>query len=61
MIFILTSAVYSARFQPDYIHINIEKIPPHTKIGTAKYSVELDKLIDLDIDDLILEDYGVKK
>ena len=58
---ILTNAVYSARFQPDYVRINIEQIPPHTKIGTAKYSVESDTISNINIDDLILEDYGVKK
>lgn len=58
---ILTSAVYSARFNPDYSHINLEKIPPHTDLGYAKYDDKLESVIKIDIRDSILEDYGVKK
>jgi len=58
---IITGAVYSARQQPDYIHINIEEIPPNTEIGKVKYQTNLDKIIELHIYDSILEEYGVEK
>lgn len=57
----LTDAVYSALCHPDYVQININAIPPNTKIGTAKYDKDADSVIELSIDELILEDYGVEK
>lgn len=56
----LTHVVYVARKQLDYIHINLEKIPPNTEIGKAKYDDALERVIHLDIYDSILEEYGVK-
>lgn len=57
---ILTDAVYSARFQPEYVQINIEQIPPNETIGDAKYKKDTNEIKELYINPFILEKYGVK-
>lgn len=56
----LTDAVYSAKFYREWVQIDIERIPPNTKIGSATYDEESGKISSLLIREEILEEFGHK-
>lgn len=59
----LTDAVYSARYHPDFVQINIENLPRDTVIGKATYDESTGKVTELHLERWLLEDedYAVPK
>ena len=51
--------IYSAKFVDEYTQISLEDIPPHTKISVAVLTSN-DEIVDLDVDESILDEYGVE-
>lgn len=56
----LTDAVYSARFHDNYVQINIDKIPRGKNIGVAEYDENKESVTDLELENWVLDLFGVR-